>query len=546
MKIKCTGILQQAGSSEAITGINTKFLAELCPGDVLDISGISYTISTIFSDNLLVINSLITITINTEFFITDVNPYYRLTGKQAYIMQYIDTGYYNNGVVHNGRLISDGDITTNVYNNPKYTYLPYGYEYIMPYERLSMCQTTENSAVLSIPDLNVYLSVTSGYNSISLSSGSGLLDYLIVGFVIKLKDTEYKVIKRVNSISVTVYFDKEFNFTANKVKLEIPARYNEHYPAGSIIQVNGKIYKVKNATSNSIQLDYPISDSAIVFIKKPLVGTLMGKNSVVFSNIDTPQEYVKQNNLLLVHEIRDENSLYGNSIVYNELKSIARNYSTHIVSNENNIRQFSGIVCFGVPLYGKRKIFSSITADSTSSRILISSSGIVNRDNIILPITGAYLQLGDTIHKVTSHSDYTYISTNQISIYVSPAKANGSYDVYECSHSTLQLGYYSATIRALCLKLVSQSINYGTNQIASLDMLYKLYAYSIEFSVNLFAKKAIVYSQFEPLQFAVNKVAAQPTSFEQLFGIVKYGSSSTYVYSNVIITRCGQYIRTPK
>ncbi len=552
--LKCTGKIR-IDTVGIVTGFQTKFLAELSPGDKIQANSTVYEIMSICNDTSLLINQAIEIPELIDYYLIEANPYFRLSNKEVVISKESIPLFLNEGI---GNKLSMGQVFTgqflakqnpNNYVNPTVVTLPNGYNYITPYTNLSFCKVSENSTIATVPDIGIKVSVIKDKDYIVIPTNYenlASINYLVIGLKVSINNIEYTVIDKTyaeystpGSFTYVAYIkvDKVFNYSGTNLKVIIPANYDILYPAGTIVQLNGKMYTVESSAPSSITFKYPMSANDIVTIRKPLVGSLVGLNSIVFSNIDFDKSYLYNNNLVYVQEIRDENDLYGDSIVYGELKTINRSFSSHVIANELNKRQFTGVVHFGLPNNGFYMYSKDARVDSNNL-----SQVYFYAQNYGMPVINQVVKLGDKLHKITN--TYWYSSYTLASITITPPALSGKCVIER--PNDIAYGSYSSLIKALCLKLAIYKQTNSLYQLVTIDMLYKLFLYSINYAINLFAKEYTVYNMHNPVYFSTSKYAAAPILYTESFSISKHTSSIGYEYTNRLIRRCGRYIRGAK
>jgi len=548
MSVKCTGLVTVV--ENIVSGIGTIFETELCIGDKVSINNgqyLAYVIS-ILADTTLVISANISINTSSEISIEDANPGPRLNSKKVSMCSNgpIATGSYMSssfpyllgGQCFNKvdkialATLSYSDLTGNGIIG---ACLPSGYDYTCPYENLTLGKTNIDSTIVEVPSLDIYVSSSLNSNSVRVVQGSA--SYLVPNLTIEINSIGYKIMYKYGETyypyNTIIVLDKVVNVTSSKILLKIPNNYNELFPKYSTILLNGKLYSVLESNINSIQLKYPIDQEAIVTLRKPLLGTQVGKNSIIFSNITIPKEYLIPHNVIAIQETRGENILDVAQIQYTEAKLIARNFDSHIVTYDENIRSYTGIVCFGVPSNGLSYI-SGGTANSMNSINIVKSIGSY-------PITNnTIIVIDKLLYKIVS----SYIGTDYFTYSVSPPlPALGNYDVYVLDNISY-FSDYSQIIRKLCLKFAEHTINTGIKSVISLSNLYSLYLSTFLFSITYFAKEHTVYSNYDPILLSTDFLAEPPTKVEFNFAISYNCASDIYQYENRIIRRCGLYLRS--
>jgi hypothetical protein len=354
--------------------------------------------------------------------------------------------------------------------------------------------------------------------------------------VIELNSIEYIIVNRFSQNYYPYYkyisLDKAIVGTYSSVLIKIPSNYNTLFPVDSTILLNGKMYTVLDSTANSIQIKYPIDIESIISIRKPLLGTQIGKNSIVFSNMTVPKEYLVPHNIIAIQETRGENSLYVAQIQYTEAKLIARDFDTHVVTYGENKRAYTGIVCFGIPSNGL-DYYTACTAE------LVNKISVIRSNDYPLPVN-TIIYINKLAYKITSYDSYD----TRFKYYISPSLPTvGAYDIYTVNSGN-NYTLYSPIVRQLCLKFAEHIINTGIKSVISLPNLYNTYLTTFLFSMTYFAKEHTVYSNYDPILLSTDFLAEPPTKVEFNFAISCNCASEIYQYENRLIYRCGLYLKS--
>lgn len=541
MNIKCSGKFIPSNSN-ILTGLGTKLSSEIYPGDSILVNGVNIKVLSVISDNSVIVDRTIVLDNNTDFYITAANPQYKLSNKSMikekdyYYYEYLSEIMSN--WLYGGQVLA-GPMLCKLYpvegkKTTRYK-LPTGYNYTNCYNSLSLAKISLSSSVLSLPDYIAEINTSAGSNVLQFNNYNSPHIYFIVGVSYVIDDDIYTVTHKYSPTSSATFveFDKTFSKNKTRVRIYVKDNYNDLYQVGSVVQVNGKLYTVLSSSGSTIQLNYPIvgdlADGTIVTVRLPLLATTVGTNSLVFSNIDPPMELLARNNIVIINDIRDESNIAGDSINYAEIRTVARNFNTHIATYENNSFSFTGVVSIGVADNGFAKIRNTIIVDSFNR---IADSSIYNS----LLDNGSVIKLDNTLHTVSSNL-YGYVT-------FSPPKPAGKYSLYKLYDAYSYTG--SALSNALCLKFAEYNILRGTSNLISLNQLYKLFIKTTLYAVNLFAKEYTVYNEFNPMHFCVDMYSASPLEFTSSYSVTRHTSSNVYNYNNRIIKRCGLRLRTTK
>lgn len=542
MQIKCTGTVS-TNNTRLVTGVNTKFLLELRPGDEIKI-GNSYTeIICIYNDKQLEVNDNIPYYGGIQFYITSVNPQFILTmGKVQYLPTDIQMGLgvnnnYTQTLLAGGQAFGNVSVKSlSTLHQGKSIALPNGFNYFTPFLNLSLVSTKADSTIVTVYEPDIRISSTQGSNVIKYIAGT--TSHILPGLCIYIDNTPYtitKLIRTSNSSSniwldTSIYVDKPVHKTFGSVYLQLNPNFEQLFPVGSIVLLNGKIYPVIKSFGKSLQFKYPISDTAVVSIRRPLMGTQYATNTIELFNIPYDYTYLVPGNRIILQDIRSEDNLYAVNTCYTEMKHIARVFDDNrLITTELNGTAFTGIVCFGVPNYGL----------CSSTDYTYATGNSVTNQNGSLPtmFVGNRFVMNDTICTVTS------INYNSYSI--DKTLPTGFYPLYLPNYNS-GWSSYSPLIKGLAIKLVEKIIETGIRRVASVNSLIKEFLYSNEFACELVSHPIKIASVYEPDYFAVNLFAAPPSPYTLEVAVNKVTPLGKYSLDKIVFKRCGLPLSSAK
>jgi hypothetical protein len=549
MKVLCSGIIssdipQGNMDSMLLTGVNTKFLTELRPGDQLffnsaqTIYGVVSVYSILSDTKLLCTNRFDVQVSNITFGIVNVNPDYVLHMKEpVYNSAYTTLGSTAAGAGTNlftgGQIfLNNSDLSMSTLNNVKGLRLPVGYDYITPFTDLVLVSTTANSGVLNKVLSDVKVSTVKDSKQITYISGE--FRHILEGLLVVIDGINYRIESLTNirrgsyGTAWEIILDKPMHKSLSAVFMEFDSDFGTIYPNGSTVLLNGRLTTITLAVNGKMQVGYPMSHTAIVTVRKPLMATQYSLNTVELSNIEYSGERLKPGNLLIIQNLHSEDELYSINSCYTEIKHIARVFDDgRLLTQELNKIAFKGVVCIGYPNNGVHRI-SRVTECSSNGFNIMDID--VNTDGPFQ--TGRYLLINDEVYKVSDYNTYSKQVTLDRSI------VPGRYTIY-LPTKLYDVASYSPLIRSLTLKLAERIIKTQRKITMDLDTLMAEFMYSSLYSCEIFAERETIYSVYEPLLLAVNKYLAPPSKYEEAYTLFASLSSTPIEVSNRVFRNCG-------
>lgn len=536
MRVVCTGQVT-ANGTKILVGTFTKFLTELRPYDQIQVGTNTVYVQAIVNDNTLIAASNIASAINTKLYITIANPFFLLpTAVPAY--QYANTNISSkrshNNQLYGGQVNNHNyDWNLSTLDSSKSLTLPYGYSYYTPYKDLTYVNTTADSTVLTAATLSTVISTTANSDKVSFVSGSPLL--LRVGARVVIEGVKYTIsridlgeqVYNVYWTNQSIYLDKPVPKTYGTVYMTLDTDLAAIFPQGSKVLLNGKLYSIVRASGSYLQVKYPLSASATVSLRRPLMATQTGANVIEFFNTDFSTAYLKPGNVVIVQDFRSEDELYSVNSAYTEIKHIVRAMEDGtVLTAEKHRYNFSGIACFGVPNDGFYTHPIKVKAQSGSNGVAIEMYDY----NYNVCSAGSYLILDDLVCTIKTISSSRALFINEAIPYA---------DYTLRVPVSLTPPSYTPQIINLCLKLASDIIQTGIKQTATLEGLMSRYLFKQQFAYNAFTARPAIYNVYSPELFATNRLCVPPHEIIVSTAVYKSTPYGTLDQDMATLEHCG-------
>ena len=530
MDIACTGTLLLDGT-RVIRGAATRFLLELRPGDTVRIDTGTYIVKAVASDVQALLNFAPTYSATpVRFYLTAPNPFFLLAPSMPsyqYANSTFDYGFTSYNCLYGGQVFDGNGRCLSTLSSYKALSLPEGYNYTAPFEKLTVVNTTAGSSSLTVAQPATNVATTKDSKVIKYLSGDTYPLY--AGMEVCIEGVNFTI----NSISfpdssqsgywtnAVITLDKAVGKTMSIVKLLLNVDLASMFPPGSYVLLNGKLDTITRAAGSVLQVRYPISDTAKVTVRKPLMATQYGANSVEFFNITVPTGWLQNGNLLIVQDFRSEDKLFEVNSCYTEIKHIARRFEDNsVVTNEPHNVSFSGLVCIGRPSYGIGAVPFTATGNGTGFTT-----------SFYLP----YMNVGD--YCVINGEFYRIEQTSSYSVRTDRATPTGTFNVY--SVLNISAKSYTDRIVSLTKKLVESVINTGMTRTSTVDKLSAEFLTNVSVACLAQAQKIVTHSVYDPLMFAVNEYSAPPTSFTQHTALTEATIKGMFELEQTVLRRCG-------
>ncbi len=535
MNVRITGLVSTDGT-QILYGTDTKFKIELRPNDTILIGLHTTHVVAILDNTTLLMSAQFTTSANQPVFITSVNP--------AYLLQFYDTQYTttamslgnrcdDNHLLYGAQVFSrDTNISLSTLDYDKAVVLPEGYDYVTPFDGMSMVTATTGLTTLSVYVPTTTISTIAGSNAIRYVSGD--TNVLLVGMCITIQGIKYTItlIRQETStgqtrwLNTTIYLDNPVSVTYNNVQLLLYTNFQSMFPIGSYILINGKLHIVTGSYTGIIQVRYPISNSAVITVRKPLMATQTGKNTISFFNTQVVSTLLQPGNTITVQDIHSEDFLYQVNACYTETKHIARKFNDNsIVTVEEHKMLFIGIVCIGIPNYG---------FDLLPMPLYCNGFGFTSLEEYSLDYmlsVGMYLSIDSKLVQITD----IYSQFN--------AKVNGVIPVGFIDIRVAKIGVfipvYTDIVQALMLKFVASIIATNIIKYTTVIGLMKEYLSEWSFACMTVILHDTIWDIFNPLYLSINEYAAPPIPIE-ISGLVEKHTLITPIeITSPVIYHCG-------
>jgi hypothetical protein len=262
------------------------------------------------------------------------------------------------------------------------------------------------------------------------------------------------------------------------------------------------------------------------------MATQYGINTTEFFGMPIPSNYLRPGNIVVVQDINSEDNLYAVNSCYTEIRHISRVYNSKVVTFEPNLIPFTGIVVFGKPTFGLKKLHHEVYA---------SSQGVSTYNKYNFPSDlsqGEYIKIQEQVYYI---NNVTYDIQNGYTLVTEPAPKPGWYEAYT-QIKTYSIPTYTDKINALTLKLAGSIIQRGIIRRLSMSSLTKEFLRVFMFAYSKFAMPYVIHSVYNPEYFAILKYATPRVPYSILIATTIKTSTTSIVKKASLIKRKGLYI----
>lgn len=534
MNITCTGLVSTIGTA-LVSGIGTLCELELRAGDIIKIQDTECRILGIFSNTKFVVDRTIAIFDAVPLILVKANPDYLLPIPAPNYFTF-DTSFgsvpnrsSSKAVLSGGQVFASFiDRSMSTLNTNKAMELPDGFEYYSLYDSLSVVTTEANSTVLTLAESDVKVTTSAGSNKLHFTSGQTM--FVMVGMKIQLEGVSYTIIGHTRSEHSTdtvdnrdIILDKTVPKTMYNIFMKLDPDLSGLFPSGSQVLLNGKLYTIGRASGKTLQVRYPISETATITIRKPLLASQYSVNTTEFSNIAYPPSLIVPGNLLITQNINSEDNLFEVNTCYTEAKYIGRVFDDgRVVTNEKNGMTFTGIVIIGVPNKGLLK----------SDQVELCNAANVYHYSYSFSwyAVGDYIWIKDAAYKILSIGSYMTVDRT--------ITATGFNYIYRVNKPYIWPDY-TDLVSNLVLRLAEWIIKNGVKRTSSINSLTKEFLKEWSFAYMATAQQHTIYSVYNPDYFAVNLYSSPRIPYSEEFALCATTPNGLLEIDNIVYRQCG-------